>query len=126
MNAKSAKRVFGLAASAVGTSGLMMLAPTMANAATAHSAHAQTVSSTSRASDGCGCQHQSNDYGSNNGLFRSFGFDRNNYQSNDYASMDNNYQSDDYATDEDNNYQSDDYAPSENREGILEGLGDIL
>jgi len=52
MNAKSVKRAFGLAAVAVGGSGAMMLAPAVANAATAHPAHAQTVSNVSRASGG--------------------------------------------------------------------------
>jgi hypothetical protein len=52
MNAKSVKRTFGLAAAAVGGSAAMMLAPAVANAATAHPAHAQTVSNVSRASGG--------------------------------------------------------------------------
>ena len=47
MKATSVKRAFGLAAAAVSTSGAMMFAPAAANAATAHPAHAQTVSSVS-------------------------------------------------------------------------------
>ncbi|HYZ56153.1 MAG TPA: hypothetical protein VE733_22000 [Streptosporangiaceae bacterium] len=49
MNAKSLKRAFGLAAAAVSTTGMMMLAPTAANAATARPVHAQTVSTASYA-----------------------------------------------------------------------------
>jgi hypothetical protein len=52
MNAKSVKRAFGLTAAAVGTSGAMMLAPAVANAATAYPAHVQTVSNVSKASGG--------------------------------------------------------------------------
>ena len=52
MNAKSVKRALGLAAAAASTSGAMMLAPTVANAATAHPAHAQTVSNVSKANWG--------------------------------------------------------------------------
>jgi hypothetical protein len=47
MKATSVKRVLGLAAAAVGTSGAMMFAPAVTNAATAHPAHAQAVSSVS-------------------------------------------------------------------------------
>jgi hypothetical protein len=47
MNVKSVKQTFGLAAAAVGASGAMMLAPTVANAATAHPAHVQAVSNVS-------------------------------------------------------------------------------
>jgi hypothetical protein len=47
MNAKSLKRALGLAVAAVSTSGTMMLAPGVANAATAHPAHTQTVSTAS-------------------------------------------------------------------------------
>jgi hypothetical protein len=47
MNAKSLKRALGLAAAAASTSGTMMLAPAAANAATAHPAHTQTVSTAS-------------------------------------------------------------------------------
>jgi hypothetical protein len=43
MNAKSVKRALGFAAAAASTTGMMMLAPTMANAATAHPAHMQMV-----------------------------------------------------------------------------------
>jgi hypothetical protein len=50
MKATSVKRAFGLAAAAVSTSGAMMLAPAMANAATAHPAHAQTVTTVSNVS----------------------------------------------------------------------------
>jgi hypothetical protein len=50
MKAKSLKRAFGLAAAAMSTGGMMMLAPTMANAATAHPAHVQTVSTASNVS----------------------------------------------------------------------------
>jgi hypothetical protein len=50
MNLTSVKRAFGLAASAVGATGLMMLAPTAVNAATAHPAHVQTVSNVSKPS----------------------------------------------------------------------------
>ena len=50
MNVKSVKRAFGLAASAVATTGLMMLTAAAANAATAHPAHVQTVSNVSQAS----------------------------------------------------------------------------
>ena len=52
MNARSVKRTIGLAAAGVGTTGVIMLAPTAANAATMHHAHAQTVSNVSKASDG--------------------------------------------------------------------------
>jgi hypothetical protein len=52
MNAKSVKRTIGLAAAAASTSGAMMLAPTVANAATAHPAHMQTASNVSKASYG--------------------------------------------------------------------------
>jgi hypothetical protein len=51
MNVKSVKRAFGLAASAVGASGAMILVPTVANAATAHP---QTASNISRTSWGWG------------------------------------------------------------------------
>jgi hypothetical protein len=50
MNAKSVKRALGLATAAVSTAGTMMLAPAVANAATAHPAHAQTVSTASHVS----------------------------------------------------------------------------
>jgi hypothetical protein len=58
MNVTSVKQAFGLAAAAVGTAGAMMLAPAVANAATAQPAHVQavshmqTVSNISRASGG--------------------------------------------------------------------------
>jgi hypothetical protein len=51
MNAKSLKRALGLAVAAVSTSGTMMLAPGVANAATAHPAHTQTVSTVSTVSN---------------------------------------------------------------------------
>ena len=60
MNVTSVKQAFGLAAAAVGTSGAMMLAPAVANAATAQPAHVQavshvqTVSNVSRADGGWG------------------------------------------------------------------------
>ena len=47
MSTKSLKRALGLAAAAVSTSGTMMLAPGVANAATARPAHTQTVSTAS-------------------------------------------------------------------------------
>ena len=50
MNTTSMKRALGLAAAAASTSGAMMLTPAVANAATAHPAHVQTVSNASRAS----------------------------------------------------------------------------
>jgi phosphate-selective porin len=50
MNVMSVKRALGLAASAVAATGMMMLAPAAANAATAHPAHMQTVSNVSKAS----------------------------------------------------------------------------
>jgi hypothetical protein len=50
MNVTSVKRAFALAATTVGTGGAMMLAPAMANAATAHPAHVQAVSHVSKAS----------------------------------------------------------------------------
>jgi hypothetical protein len=50
MNVTSVKRAFALAATTVGTGGAMMLAPAMANAATAHPAHVQAVSNVSKAS----------------------------------------------------------------------------
>jgi hypothetical protein len=50
MKVTSVKRAFGLAAAAVGASGAMMLAPAVANAATAHPAHAQTVSAANNVS----------------------------------------------------------------------------
>jgi hypothetical protein len=50
MSAKSLKRALGLAAAAVSTSGTMMLAPGVVNAATARPAHTQTVSTASTAS----------------------------------------------------------------------------
>jgi hypothetical protein len=52
MNVTSVKQAFGLAASAVGAIGMIILAPTMASAATAQPAHAQTVSNIAKASDG--------------------------------------------------------------------------
>jgi hypothetical protein len=52
MKTKSVKWAFGLAAAAVSTSGAMMLAPAMANAATAYPAHMQTASNVSQASSG--------------------------------------------------------------------------
>jgi hypothetical protein len=67
MNVKSVKRTFGLAATAVGASGAMMLAPAVANAATAQPTHVQTVNNVSRASfddpglfssEECGCDEQ--------------------------------------------------------------------
>jgi hypothetical protein len=54
MKAKSVKRAFGLAAAAAGTSGTMMLAPAVANAAAAHPAHVQTASYVSAASNSYG------------------------------------------------------------------------
>jgi hypothetical protein len=54
MKAKSLKRAFGLAAAAVSTSGAMMLAPSVANAATAHPAHVQTASYVSQGYGGGG------------------------------------------------------------------------
>jgi hypothetical protein len=57
MRAKSVKRVLGLAVAAVSTSGTMMFAPAVANAATAHPAHAQAVSNVSKTIDGNRAQH---------------------------------------------------------------------
>ena len=54
MNVTSVKRAFALAAAAAGTGGAMMLAPAVANAATAQPAHMQTVSSVSSPSWGWG------------------------------------------------------------------------
>ena len=51
MNVKSAKRAIGLAASAVASTVMMMLAPAVANAATSSPVHVRTVSNVSRASD---------------------------------------------------------------------------
>jgi hypothetical protein len=73
MNAKSVKRVFGLAATAAGTGGAMMLAPTVANAATAHPAHAQTVNNVSKVSDGWG--DSGGDWGGGEGSFPGGGED---------------------------------------------------
>jgi hypothetical protein len=59
MNAKSLKRALGLAVAAVSTSGTMMLAPGVVNAAMAHPAHTQTVSTASnfaKAGDGSRCR----------------------------------------------------------------------
>jgi hypothetical protein len=44
MNVKSVKRAIGLAVAAAGTCGAMMLAPAVANAATAQPAHPQAAS----------------------------------------------------------------------------------
>jgi hypothetical protein len=62
MQAKSVKRAFGLTAAVVSTSGAMMLAPTVANAATAHPAHVQTASNVSTASYGHGGGHGDQGY----------------------------------------------------------------
>jgi hypothetical protein len=62
MNAKSVKRALGLAAAAVSSTGAMMLVPTMANAATAHTQAAGNVSKTSgwgwgdEGNNECGCE----------------------------------------------------------------------
>jgi hypothetical protein len=51
MHGKSVRRALWLAVPAAAATGIMMLAPAAANAATAHPAHAQAARSTSAACD---------------------------------------------------------------------------